>query len=356
MNNTSAQKSQKSATSDKSLQALRSSFSANRHGVLSPKRLKDTSSPQLVNSPVMSGVATRQDEVAPPRWPKLRPIVRNAQSDSKILHKPGSGQNPLQDLSSLHLTGDGHASLAISRISSPVTGMLDEDALHVHKDSPIRRQSDSRAVFLSSPFDVKSLSPDQNLTVLNILSSVSSPEKRPDIRCPSILYSQIRNLQKELKVKTEEVEQLRHQVNTQVPYSNLSVLRAELRQARNEVESWRKRAEAAERLLELYGHPILEKDGGDITKCGMIAAVDVENDGSHEDYDTTKGWVRREENLKDSDGPQSEPLGESEGTVRHTTPKYVFLCEDDLHNFREAERALHSQRRPDASDEKFEPR
>jgi hypothetical protein len=353
MNNSSAQKSQKSAASDKSFQAIRTSFPANRYGARSPRRSMDTPSPRLAKSPVPARAALRQEEQGPPRWPKLRPILKDAQSN-KILPKSIDSVGPAQISSTLHLAGDGNVSLNASRVQSPTTVMPDQDVLPLDEHLPCRGPLDSRPFSLSSPFEAKSLSPDPSTTVLHTLCSVSPPEKRPDTRRPSILYSQIRNLQRELRVKTEEADQLREHLPTEVRFSDWSTVMKQLTQAKSEVETWRRRAEAAERMLELLGHPAL-RNSVDDKKCQTVTSVEVGNDGCFEGGKAFDDRIKRKKTRQESESAQSEHgLGNSEGTVRHTTPKYVFLCEDDLDSFREAEQAFHRRARPRTFDGPYE--
>lgn len=68
----------------------------------------------------------------------------------------------------------------------------------------------------------------------------------------TVLHSQIRNLQQQLYQKAEQIRQLqrRTEMRSTSDTENLS-LAEQLREAREEVETWRRRAEGAERKLEL---------------------------------------------------------------------------------------------------------
>jgi hypothetical protein len=67
----------------------------------------------------------------------------------------------------------------------------------------------------------------------------------------SSLYAQIRSLQRQLDIRNEEILQLRRQLETQ-ENMDIGTLSEQLRAAKRECMSWRKRAEAAERRIAVF--------------------------------------------------------------------------------------------------------
>lgn len=77
----------------------------------------------------------------------------------------------------------------------------------------------------------------------------STPVPRPG--SATMLHAQIRLLQKQLDVKTEEVVQLRRQLDAHAN-SELGTLSQKLREAKQQAEMWKERAEAAERRVQVF--------------------------------------------------------------------------------------------------------
>lgn len=79
------------------------------------------------------------------------------------------------------------------------------------------------------------------------VSPVASPAPT---RRSSVLYTEIKRLQKDLATEKDNVLQLRHQLETRqnLDFNSLS---EELREARKEIEKWKTRAKVAEKQLEL---------------------------------------------------------------------------------------------------------
>lgn len=96
---------------------------------------------------------------------------------------------------------------------------------------------------LSSP------SPIQVSEPYHLLDMVSTTQaSRP--RSATVLYSQIRNLQRQLNAKTEEAAQLRRQLEAQKD-SDVGTVSEQLRQAKRDVATWKNRAETAERRVQV---------------------------------------------------------------------------------------------------------
>lgn len=67
----------------------------------------------------------------------------------------------------------------------------------------------------------------------------------------SLLHQQIRSLQRQLEIRSDEVQQLRRQLDT-IGDVDVGTISEQLRQARRECKMWRERAEAAERRLVVF--------------------------------------------------------------------------------------------------------
>jgi hypothetical protein len=104
---------------------------------------------------------------------------------------------------------------------------LAEKASFVHPDSPFK--------------DVFTASRPMNPTVSPPLPGRSN----------SVLYTQIRILQKQLAAKTEEVQQLRKQLEARSSL-DIGTLSEQLREAKKEIQHWKSRAEIAEKQVELF--------------------------------------------------------------------------------------------------------
>lgn len=80
-------------------------------------------------------------------------------------------------------------------------------------------------------------------------TSVSEFRNPPPGRSSSLLYNQVRNLQRQLSEKVEEIQHLRQQLSAR---GNLEVgtLSEELREAKRDLQAWKTRAEIAEKQLE----------------------------------------------------------------------------------------------------------
>ncbi|KAG5984149.1 hypothetical protein E4U55_005862 [Claviceps digitariae] len=87
-------------------------------------------------------------------------------------------------------------------------------------------------------------------------SSYSAPEMVSAVSVSragsaTVLYSQIRKLQRQLNAKTEEAAQLRRQLEAQKD-SDVGTMSEQLRQAKRDVAAWKERAETAERRVKVY--------------------------------------------------------------------------------------------------------
>ncbi|KAI1849389.1 hypothetical protein JX266_004884 [Neoarthrinium moseri] len=91
--------------------------------------------------------------------------------------------------------------------------------------------------------------------VTQYTSNNSTPHSERKIpllgRSNSVLYRQVRSLQKQLDHRHEELQQLRQQVDTMYS-TDVGTLSEQLRQAKRECKMWRERAEAAEKRLAVF--------------------------------------------------------------------------------------------------------
>jgi hypothetical protein len=80
---------------------------------------------------------------------------------------------------------------------------------------------------------------------------IASPTPEPRPRSATVLYSQIRNLQRQLNAKSEEAIQLRRQLEAQ-KNSDVGTVSEQLRQAKRDAAMWKERAETAERRVKVF--------------------------------------------------------------------------------------------------------
>ncbi|KAN0106507.1 hypothetical protein V8E51_009383 [Hyaloscypha variabilis] len=79
-------------------------------------------------------------------------------------------------------------------------------------------------------------------------SAASSP---PPGRSNSVLYAQIRTLQRQLATKSEEARQLKKQLDARGTL-DIGTLSEQLREAKKETQLWKSRAEIAEKQVEIF--------------------------------------------------------------------------------------------------------
>ncbi|KAF4991717.1 hypothetical protein FDECE_13948 [Fusarium decemcellulare] len=80
-------------------------------------------------------------------------------------------------------------------------------------------------------------------------TSVPTPIPRPG--STTTLHAQIRSLQRQLDLKTEEIVHLRRQLEVQED-ADIGTLSQQLREAKREAQMWKDRAEAAERRIKVF--------------------------------------------------------------------------------------------------------
>ncbi|KAG9498516.1 hypothetical protein J7337_009323 [Fusarium musae] len=79
--------------------------------------------------------------------------------------------------------------------------------------------------------------------------NISTPFQRPG--STTTLHAQIRSLQRQLDLKTEEAVHLRRQLEVQGD-ADIGTLSQQLREAKREAQTWRERAESAERRIKVF--------------------------------------------------------------------------------------------------------
>jgi hypothetical protein len=83
-------------------------------------------------------------------------------------------------------------------------------------------------------------------------SRSASPVSSPTLgRRASVLYTHIRDLQKQLASKNEEVRHLRQQLDARANL-DIGTLSEQLREAKREIQMWQMRAEVAEKQVEIF--------------------------------------------------------------------------------------------------------
>jgi hypothetical protein len=83
-------------------------------------------------------------------------------------------------------------------------------------------------------------------------SRSTSPVASPALgRSSSVLYTQIRDLQKQLASKDEEVRHLRQQLGARANL-DIGTLSEQLRETKREIQMWQTRAEVAEKQVEIF--------------------------------------------------------------------------------------------------------
>jgi hypothetical protein len=94
-----------------------------------------------------------------------------------------------------------------------------------------------------------SASNSQGVDTLRIPYNTATPIQRPG--STTTLHTQIRNLQRQLDLKTEEAIQLRRQLEVQED-ADVGTLSQQLREAKRESQMWKERAESAERRIKVF--------------------------------------------------------------------------------------------------------
>jgi hypothetical protein len=113
----------------------------------------------------------------------------------------------------------------LSRTKSSLS--LQETPSFVHPDSPFK----------------------DAFTASNPVSPTGSPPLPS--RSNSVLYAQIRTLQRQLASKTEETRQLKKQLDARGSL-DIGTLSEQLREAKKEIQMWKTRAEVAEKQIEMF--------------------------------------------------------------------------------------------------------
>ncbi|KAI0525589.1 hypothetical protein F5B22DRAFT_350562 [Xylaria bambusicola] len=135
----------------------------------------------------------------------------------------------------------------------------------------------------------------------------------------SVLHAQIRSLHRQLALKNEEILQLRRQLETQ-EHMDIGTLCEQLRFAKRECQTWRKRAEAAERrvaVFQRFGAKIravpdgaIEEDENDNGNYG-----ELRNDGSSSYSPRTENRKSFNDRIRRSFAEKARTLGGGDGAV-----------------------------------------
>lgn len=294
--------------------------------VVSSNKLHSIKLP-LLPKPLFSN-SYLQEDVGPPRWPKLRPVGRSPRPDIDLV-QAGRNNIILPPFSSnLHRTGDGNVSIALSRKSSlrTILPRPDEPSVAGHMDftRPAAMYTDDFA----APFDLSTCSPLIN----NGISSSSIVGQRPEIQRTSILYTQIQYLSRQLRAKADEADHLRQQLMTKDSLNDLGTLSQQLRQVKRELSLWRGRAEVAEKRLEMLSQ-LSQKEVDEViaheqfaTNFSGVPANNFAEEGGRSKTRTGHALHRLDGICTDHDLPGSE------GTIRRASPEKWYAYKSELDN------------------------
>ncbi|TWU74872.1 hypothetical protein ED733_002815 [Metarhizium rileyi] len=186
-------------------------------------------------------------------------------SPSKLLGKAGAGAVDGQTLKAVPSLG----TMVPCREQPPI-------AHHLHLARP-----------LSSPSPMQE---PERCAVQDMVPTTQT--SRP--RSATVLYSQIRNLQRQLNAKTEEAAQLRRQLEAQKD-SDVGTVSEQLRQAKRDVATWKDRADTAERRVKVFEKfaEKLKEIRDAISETNMHKAGDEGDNGSDQPPGNGSLGIRR---------------------------------------------------------------
>ncbi|KAF4970833.1 hypothetical protein FSARC_2199 [Fusarium sarcochroum] len=129
---------------------------------------------------------------------------------------------------------------------------------------------------------------------LSIPHSIPTPIPRPG--STTTLHAQIRSLQRQLDLKTEEMVHLRRQLEVQED-ADVGTLSQQLREAKREARTWRERAESAERRIKVF-----ERFTARLKGIREATAIADQNDVSQGDkrQENRKGRTESDEHKGDA--------------------------------------------------------
>jgi hypothetical protein len=264
-------------------------------------------------------------ESGPPRWPGTTTL---APSGSMQIQECNDKRCISASPGKLYRKSGSNGSLRCSRqlTSGALIPRLDGRPLDSSTDlvgppsTPVPNRS-------QSPFDrFGKASGASRASVTSEMPNASIGGYDGKSRGTSVLYTQIQDLQRQLKTKTDEADHMRKQLMTRECHQDLGTLTEQLRQAKRELEIWRSRAETAERRLDVLLQLLPKQNVADHTKDQSL--VD-ENSTQHQNDNSTR-VAEDEEFLVDRirtalhgvDGAGSDSASQiSSGTVMHMSPK-----------------------------------
>lgn len=160
--------------------------------------------------------------------------------------------------------------------------------------------------------------PDSPFKDVFTASSPINPTISPPLpgRSNSLLYAQIRILQKQLAAKTEEVRQLRKQVEARSSL-DIGTLSEQLREAKKEIQHWKSRAEIAEKQVELFTQlplrPKSRQPSGELSAKSSQRVFERSNtEGARYPGEAAEMVARIRKALHGMDGAGSPPRWSSE--------------------------------------------
>ncbi len=160
--------------------------------------------------------------------------------------------------------------------------------------------------------------PDSPFKDVFTASSPINPTVSPSLpgRSNSVLYAQIRILQKQLAAKTEEVRQLRKQVKARSSL-DIGILSEQLREAKKEIQHWKSRVEIAEKQVELFTklplRPKSRQPSGELSAKSSQRVFERSNtEGARYPGEAAEMAARIRKALHGMDGAGSPPRWSSE--------------------------------------------
>ncbi|KIL95528.1 hypothetical protein FAVG1_00265 [Fusarium avenaceum] len=138
-----------------------------------------------------------------------------------------------------------------------------------------------------------------------------TPLSRPG--STTTLHTQIRNLQRQLDLKTEETVQLKRQLEVQED-ADVGTLSQQLREAKREAHMWRERAESAERRIKVFERFTSRLNGIREASVFSQEAVDAGDKLTGPEYFVGDAEKRGQKNafLDDAAGYESDSSGRTE--------------------------------------------
>lgn len=148
------------------------------------------------------------------------------------------------------------------------------------------------------------------------IENCRSPEPSPiPVRSNSVLHSQVRTLQRQLDLKTEQIRQLKHQLENKGTL-DIGSLSKQLQEAKRDSLAWKARAEVAEKQIEVMGKLSIKRRPS--TSILGINLFDKLNAISNNEGVASKGQAQKLSRTVDgASSPQRDSSQASNETILH---------------------------------------